>query len=60
MMTMNYFWWLFRDTMLYWLRNTGSIPSMMEYPKMKYTMDFMVELEEKIAQKLERKDEEVP
>lgn len=33
---------------------------MMEYPKMKYTMDFMVELEEKIAQKLERKDEEVP
>ena len=58
MMTMNYFWWLFRDTMLYWMSKRGiSTIESLNYPGIKYTMDFMVDLEESIAQKLERQDE---
>lgn len=57
MMTMNYFWWLFRDTMLYWMDKKGiNTLVSLNSPGMEYTMDFMVDLEESIATKLERED----
>ena len=37
-------------------RGISTIESL-NYPGIKYTMDFMVDLEESIAQKLERQDE---
>ncbi len=55
MMTMNYFWWLFRDLLLHITSHTDTIKTL-DADKLRYTMDFMVELEEGIAQKLERED----
>ncbi len=54
MMTLNYFWWLYRDMLIYWMGK--GLPSLQaqNVEGIRYTGDFLVELEESIANKLER------